>query len=437
MLKIKFFILAFVLISVSQVFAVNGDIFTIPNIHDSWSNLIGVWHAYSADYDFYRDDTYLDWYGRLKKWFSCRIISSPYTETDQLQFESVWYADVYLTGWYVYLNIKKADWSYATWNITPNLSTLNSWGSHPTDFVFCSVIDTQQIFPWNALWLDTWSFFYSYQYWLYNSWTLILNDKLYLTWTTEFWLKMYWDWNLYWSTRGWARRDPYPWTYTYSWYLQYPSYNAIDFKNISIKRQKIISAFLTWTTETIWDVRIPLGYIYGSTWVMWIDVIWWGWGGWTDYFAKCTSFIDVWCYVKATWLTVQNWLLSFFPDINWTWQSYSCTSTGSMSPIWYSWSSHFIQNVVNFLAIISPFPPSEWNNVCLVWGTLWDGMLWSSGWIEVIHYQHMVHEESKMSNWYTFFDVFIIIIIWMWIIWTFRKSHTWNNSWPQQTTWLK
>lgn len=368
MLKKIFLIFWILFLFLQQSFAINSDPSILPNIYDSGGNLIWQSYANTSWFDFYRDDTLISGNARWKKWFSCRVISSPYTETNEDWFVVVGDAKLYLTWWYVYLTIQKPDSSYATWYITPNISSLNSWWSFPSDFVFCSIIDTIQIFPGAPAWIETWRYIFSYQYWLYNSWSLILNDKLVFTWSSQYWLKTNTDWDLWWITRWWAWRSPYPWTYIFTWYPFYTSFTGGQYRDVSVQRQAILSQFLTWITETFHDVKYPLWFVYWSTWVQWIDVISPTTWTWTDFFANCTSFIDVWCYISGFFRgiisTISWYFSSFFPSVSFSGQSSTCLS-GSTAGFWSGIVSiSYFQKVVNLFVLLVPIPPPEWWTLC-------------------------------------------------------------------------
>jgi len=148
-----------------------------------------------------------------------------------------------------------------------------------------------------------------------------------------------------------------------------------------------------------------------------------------DYYANCDSiFTDVWCYIKWFWDMIVDkitWFISwFFPDIEWTGNGSSCitfsgsTASGVVSPISYTWSSKYIQNVVNMISLMLPFPPAEWADICLIW---WSG-IWSNiysdadDWVVQIEYWKWITDEMRIpSFWnYTVFDLWIFVIVGFW-----------------------
>lgn len=85
---------------------------------------------------------------------------------------------------------------------------------------------------------------------------------------------------------------------------------------------------------------------------------------WSGYFDNCNT-VDVWCYMKWFYNWIKDWLYQFFtqfvPDFSFSWNFDSCGSfsSGNTSQTTY-------QKLGNVIALINPFPPSDWSEICTI-----------------------------------------------------------------------
>lgn len=136
------------------------------------------------------------------------------------------------------------------------------------------------------------------------------------------------------------------------------------------------TAYVSWNTLPIW---------FNSTWSLSSFENTGEGTGSTDYYEDCTSFVDVWCYVKWFWNFLYwsiTWFFdSFLPDISFSGSFDSCgtydSNTGSI-----------MQKFANVIAIVNPIPIEDWWSVCTIWGS------------KTIEYSMLVPEE-------TFFEKYI------------------------------
>lgn len=214
--------------------------------------------------------------------------------------------------------------------------------------------------------------------------------------------------------------ENYRMTFPKSWYMKYV--NANDTVYLVNDDGELTNS---------WYIANSLSQFYLQTWSLFIECTAsgctsdiWGWSWAVDHFAACTSFLDVGCYVQATWYTVKDFIFSLFPTIDWTWSSATCvifswsTASGLVSPISYSWSSKYIQNIANFLSLMVPVPPPEGTRVCLLWGNdIWKNIYQS--WAQVnIHYGTYISDSMRIPSFWnlTVFDLMLLVIVWFgWI----------------------
>lgn len=152
--------------------------------------------------------------------------------------------------------------------------------------------------------------------------------------------------------------------------------------------------------------------------------LWNGTGSTVDYFAECTSFLDVWCYVK--WLynsviaKIGEWIDSLFPNISFSGSFDSCGSGSTVSS-----SGTYMQRIANVIAIVNPLPPDDGDIICILWWSWqvdYHGLIPQENFFE--HYISGVVPQLERSTrivWdQTIFDIVVIVMITLAI---FYKKH--------------
>lgn len=333
-------------------------------------------------------------------------------------------------------------YEYSTWSSTTNRriqltiywkgQILNAWntphedrivwrndltygGDYPNDFVFCASPVYYNL--WAYLYLVSMGeYFYSSSSNKFfkstvsftNSWTtnwFMLTDAF---WDTSYSNAKWWS-RVYWGATIDSDADFFRWSPsafvpdTYNYMLEflnavpwYPSDYVNDFDSLP--------TFLGATGATV-------------TWSEVDDQ--WGpaTGSWTDYFVDCTSFLDVWCYIKWVVNKVSDFISWLFPNISWSWQASTCVNTENTwsltSSIAYTGSSVYIQNIVNLFSLMMPLPPPNNSEVCLIWWSeIWDDIIWSHSWKITIQYAKYIPENWKINwMWMSFIDLFMLILV--------------------------
>jgi len=310
------------------------------------------------------------------------------------------------------------------------------WWSYNTLFTW-AIITLDD--PFNSYWLDTNTYWFSFQPYFawwdnpsspYTAWT-------YFVWYTIVIYNEYDGKAIYYSV---FYQDGEEFKLTSQSRPSYDYYRLDSYHNSSFNT----AHYWVWsdgmTYLNTWS-GTALNYFFYGTWSDSLMHFFWATGfSWSintdvpvtpeiDYYANCDSiFTDVWCYIKWFWDMIVDkitWFISwFFPDIEWTGNGSSCitfsgsTASGVVSPISYTWSSKYIQNVVNMISLMLPFPPAEWADICLIW---WSG-IWSNiysdadDWVVQIEYWKWITDEMRIpSFWnYTVFDLWIFVIVGFW-----------------------
>lgn len=206
---------------------------------------------------------------------------------------------------------------------------------------------------------------------------------------------------------------------------------------------EVMKEVITWSwTDN--NLLTPTSY-YDYFWAIWYYS--WSWGTWsttTDYFADCTSFLDVGCYVAwayngivdkaATFRdSVFSWLLGlldpFRVNISWNQPLDTCgvgIGTWSTSGSWVG----VIQRMTNVLHVLNPMAPSEWSSICTLWWpwTVQYAMLIpeENFWKKYLHWQIDPRLEStgEIAEGINFIDLITIIAFAYYI---FHGSQFWGS----------
>lgn len=256
----------------------------------------------------------------------------------------------------------------------------------------------------------------------------------------------YWRFNIYqqpWQQQFWdytasSVRNNY-WKYYVVWT---PSVNNNPTTANPLRAFAYEQDFM-WMTEYNFVTTLPEFFNSSSTGTYTPYDPWtWTWWTWTweevDYFVDCSSFLDVWCYVKWVYDSFYDKIQSLFPNINFAGSWSACPIEEWMqTPIWYSGSNTYIQAIADLMAIIAPIPPPEFTEVCLLWwGDVWDDITamrtpyGATNGIAPIKYEWFWKTEHHV-NWTSMniFDVLILFLCGMIIYFTIKKSHNSQNIW--------
>ena len=405
MIKIIFSILVFFFIN--QSYAINlWSEWYMPTMYWSW-----WWSLWVADtYVDGRDSVF--WQhseGDTIYWKSLACLYNTWTLTNDQAYQvnpGWWLVQVSFSGWWLWEYIRDKDWSVLSdWEVIWDLTTW-TW-SYPDSHVICGVFD----YIVKVSWWEYGSYFYSQNWFIYNdeNW-YIVNQKEVFTGSNALWIKI--------SNNAWFSPKYFWGAYRYDFN------DALNYSNeenafISDMRQNYLKQFLTWVTLDTPDIHYPMWYYF---WSKWVYIPGWSWTWSTWFFGNCTSFINVWCYIQWLYNATISFLWSFFPSIEWTGNSSSCisfswsTASGVVSPVSYSWSNSYLQNVVNLFSLAMPLPPPEWSDVCLLWWSdiWWNIYSWANDGIVQMEYWKYIDDDMKIESFWnlTVFDLFVLVIVW-------------------------
>lgn len=330
---------------------------------------------------------------------------------------------LYLSGWEdIIMTLYNSDWEvYSSWVIVESLgSGFTPAGNHPTDTVVC-FLNEIVIVP---TWLDAGTYLRSQQTFIYAWEDLFFAESSY---TGSTWYKdeQYW---LHMSTVAWISPQYFgSWriwfNLGYYWFDWSNPYYSV--KDTSDQRYWLVSNYLGWfNTPNQWVEESLVSY-YGIT--RFNDLTqtgsWWTWTT-IDYYADCTSFLDVWCYIKGSYNAIKWFFSSLIPSIAWQ---------GSMESCSWSWvvtQSWILAPLSNLIAILNPFPPPDGTTICTLI------------WTQTIHYHLLVPEKNFFEvywhwlvppqletsmyviPWQTIIDVLVIVIF---VYLTFNSLHRKND----------
>lgn len=183
--------------------------------------------------------------------------------------------------------------------------------------------------------------------------------------------------------------------YSYAWNSIAGSYGvsytpAQFLSDDSGNKQKFIDFItLTWSnslTNWYWgNSSIVIFQNWDQTqWTWWTSGTWWS----IDYFASCTNFLDVGCYIKWTYNSFIGWVDSLFPWISFHGAVDTC-ALGSTS----TWGT-FVARMANFVSLVNPFLPENWTTICTLF--LWITASWNTfqAWSQTIEYQKLWPSEN-------------------------------------------
>lgn len=136
-----------------------------------------------------------------------------------------------------------------------------------------------------------------------------------------------------------------------------------------------------------------------------------------SWFDSCTSFLEVWCYIKSAFSGATN---ALFPNISFNGSFDSCDFEMLSMTWWY------MQKFANIIAVLNPIPPLSGSTLC---------MLYSTG---IVTYQRIIPEENFFQHyvpwalpqvenietkvfWQSIFD--IIVIFAMIALLFYTKNH--------------
>lgn len=182
--------------------------------------------------------------------------------------------------------------------------------------------------------------------------------------------------------------------------------NIVDiWSGSTLPLESILSDFYTWDPNVDYTMTGSTGG--GSTW--------------SGIFDDCSA-LQIGCYIEKSYYAIRDWIGGFFPDISFSWEFNACGSWSTISS-----TGSYLQKFANVIAIVNPFPPEEWTNLCLL-------VVWS--W--VLDYQRLIPEENFFAHyipgevpmlegdgrvvyWQTVVDIFVIIVFTMIIF--YSKHH--------------
>ncbi len=128
-----------------------------------------------------------------------------------------------------------------------------------------------------------------------------------------------------------------------------------------------------------------------------------GWADTDKYFAWCSSWTDIGCYIRgftaSFFDSIKDWFSTvlgyFFPDVSFNGMSDTClgsssgsTSTGSMLSS-SGVTTGFVQKVANIFVVLLPTAPPDWSTVCTL-----DG-------------QKIIHYDNRLN----YFDIMLILAV--------------------------
>lgn len=287
---------------------------------------------------------------------------------------------------------------YDRFSVTPWLA--------PTDLVIClSSRYNVAIPPISRVFLQSWkwavfisenwkSYFWDNDYTSENGWAWKIMSRNTFGWYISTHPSNVPKWPIAWGTTMWY----YPW----SGDSDFPSRDFLLLRAWSTWINTYASTYF-WATDSVyfWSGYVDPWFSTGSTGT---------WGTSIDYFADCTSFLDVWCYIQAFYHSIKDSIYSFFasifPSVSFSGSSSTCAS-GATSWFW-SWivSVPYFQKVLNMFSLIIPFPPAEWEYYCS-YSNAYSPMTYrrQSNWL-VFWASNTNIPDSP--NW---FDLFIILIL--------------------------
>lgn len=265
------------------------------------------------------------------------------------------------SGWILYFLIDDAfgNHSYPLQELAKFSETPS--GNHPTDWVNCWVIQYRIIGDSNSpdygIWIVSQT---RYQY----SGNKVTKNFDSFTWSIQ------------------ATRDPVLWrrisninsispVYQNGWWrIQFtdpnyffdPSNPWYSYEESGVRRARLIKEFLSGTWYTTDNIINPLPYYYGTTNYIDGNIVTDS-TGWIDYYADCTSFLDVGCYIKGSYNAIKGFFTGLVPSIAWS---------GSMESCAWSWvitQSGILAPLTDLIALLNPFPPPEGTMVCTLLGT--------------------------------------------------------------------
>jgi len=381
----KFLIITFFIVTsflcIKEVWAVSYNwsaTHSIPTFQSStWSQIYfdsttpfySFWKNVSWAYD-YQNTFYL----RSSSWF---IFSWTIVETVNCNSCTVW-KDMFTNKISYNSTLKTLYLEWYSWNY-------NWWAWIPANIsnkTLRSTLILNDLHLWKSCsWLSSDCLIYLlFNYHTDSNWTYVDKTTLYeyFSWSTNLWITTIYD-NLNvnpFYTTAW-NNDQISLTsiWTYTWMTSTFIFIPIASSFLS---SDYLQYWIDWTDPINKFNTLKWPQFYWSSWSV-ITIWWWSWSTqWSwSIFDVCTSFLDVWCYVKTIWDYV---ISSIFPEVSFSWEFNSCASWSTNS-----WS--FMQKLWNVFAIINPIPPSNWTIVCTPF------------WTWVIQYQ-------KLTAWWNFFTVY-------------------------------
>lgn len=421
----KFIVLIGIILFPISSYAINYDTSPAYPIYDSgwvliwnpstivdWDNSIFYAHPYwDWNYDLF---SFFCINRKNSNWwvyYEWKDSSTPYYGYETEPYHN--WISYYASGGNVDQYIFDKDWNsiYSTvWYISWDKDSL--YWTHKDDMVMCSVEHFIYVAPGSSkswLWIR-WSDRYVY----YGNTTQ--HDSMYYTGTNSsnrddyYWVRL---------NDTWYISPKYQW---FSWRI---SFSNPDWSNDQDEKiWKAVKEYLSYTGSTWLYISSPLPFMYWTTNYIDGSSTWWTNSWWIDYYSDCTSFIDVWCYIKWSYNSIKWFFTGLVPSIAWQWSMESC-----------AWSGVITQNGVlaplsNLIAILNPFPPPGGTTVCT--------LLWT----QIIHYHLLVPEhnffevyahgkvpselETNMyvMPWQTIIDVLVIVIF---VYLSFSSLHKKND----------
>lgn len=305
---------------------------------------------------------YTAWTSILFDWYSHQQTGLNFYMTDTASWKLVTFKS--FIPWYDDSNIPR---QYTDNVMLVPLSPSSGW-DYPSLWVICLAPTFTHVLSTNNMYL----FWIKFSYYNWSTGNFWYDEFRYVNPSAYGTLFMNFDLDIHpFATKAWGWQTVWYFPYsssTWSWYTYSPYQNTQLWENEFIDFLSGTGQYTNRTLPMFFASKNKITWQF-VTWISWTGTSssgTWSTGLSVDYFASCTWFLEVWCYIKGFFTgvydTISWFFSSFFPDISFSWEFNSCGSWSFSSGTNISISQRF----ANVIAIINPIPPSEGTQICTI-----------------------------------------------------------------------